>query len=159
MTLDIIVAIVLFLFMLMSFFPTLPGIPAMFIVTIIYGFIDRFDALEPWHFAVFAAITALSMLTDFFSGLIGAKLGGATQKSLLIGSITTLIGLFFFPPFGAFIGLFLGVLGAELWQYKTHMQALKSAGASVAAAIIGALCNVFLAIAYFVIFLLAVFWL
>lgn len=157
MTLEIIVSIVLFLSLMMACVPTLPGIPLMFIVTVVYGLLDKFETIEPWHLAIFGGITVLSMLIDFFSGLIGAKLGGASRKSMLAGFAGLIVGLLAFPPLGAFIGLFVGVFMAEIVQFKDEVKALRAATTSLATAVMGTIANVTLAVAYFITFLILVF--
>lgn len=157
MLLEVIVAILLFLCVFMTCIPTLPGIPLMFIFTVVYGLLDGFAHINGTHLLLFGAITLVSIAIDWSSGLIGAKLGGATRRSLFVGIVGMLIGLLLFPPLGAFIGLFLGVFVAQLMQFEDHALALKSAASSVAAAIVGVMANVVLAAVYFVTFLIIVF--
>ncbi len=157
LTLEILFAILIFVGVLLSLIPTLPAVPAIFLMTLLYGFITKFDELKPWHIVVFAGIAILSVLIDYFSGLIGAKLGGASKKSLLFGVIGLVIGLIIFPPFGAFLGLFVGVFIAELVQFKDHIKALRAASFSLAATVAGAVTNIFLAIGLLVAFLIIVF--
>ncbi len=157
MALEIIVAILLVLCLVMACIPTLPGIPLMFVTTLVYGLVDGFQTMPAWWLAVFGGITVLSMLVDTFSGMLGAKLGGASRRSLLAGMAGLFIGLLFFPPLGPFIGLFLGVLIAEIVQAKDHAKAIKAAASSLAAAIVGTLTNITLALAYVVTFLIVVF--
>ncbi|MFZ2682301.1 MAG: DUF456 domain-containing protein [Patescibacteria group bacterium] len=156
MTIDIIFTILLCLGLLLTFIPTLPGVPMMFGTLFIYGLIDKFQTLEAWHLAVFGGLALLSILIDYSSGLIGAKLGGANKKSLLFGIIGLFVGLIVFPPFGAFIGLFLGVFVAELVQFKDKHKALKAASYSLAATVTGAAANILIAIACLVGFLIII---
>lgn len=151
------VSLILLFCLLIAWVPTLPGIPLMFLVTLVYGFVDNFQHLHPIHLAVFAGIMVLSVLIDSFSGVLGAKIGGASRKSLLAGMIGLFVGLLLFPPFGAFAGLFVGVFGMELIQFGDHAKAFKAATSSVTAAVVGTLLNIALAIAYFIAFLIIVF--
>lgn len=157
MTLEIIVSIVLALGVLLTCIPTFSGVTLMFVVTVIYGFLDGFTHLAPWHLAIFGGIAALAMVIDTFSGLLGAKLGGASAKSLFWGFIGLFVGLIIFPPLGAFIGMFLGIFAYEVFRIRNHAQAFKSAASSVVAAMIGVVANVVLAITYFVLFLVIVY--
>lgn len=154
---EILTAILLFCCVFLTCIPTVPGIPLMFIITVVYGLLDGFAHLQPSHLFIFGAITLVSVVIDWSSGLIGAKLGGATRTSLLVGIVGMFIGLLLFPPLGAFLGLFLGVFIAQLMQFNDHALALKSAASSVAAAIVGVMANVVLAVGYFVTFLILVF--
>ncbi|MEK7183061.1 MAG: DUF456 domain-containing protein [Patescibacteria group bacterium] len=157
MTLDILFTILLFLGVMLTCIPTLPGVPVMFGTIFLYALIDSFATLQPWHLGVFGALAILSIAIDYSSGLIGAKLGGASKKALIFGIMGLFIGLIAFPPLGAFIGLFLGVFIAELVQFKDHHRALKAASYSMVTTIIGALANIAIAIGCFIGFLVVVY--
>lgn len=157
MTLEIFFAIILFLGIFLTAIPTVPGMLFMFMAVIVYGLMDHFQTLHPWHLAIFGGLMLLAILTDHLSGLIGAKFGGASKWSLLAGLVGMLIGLLFFPPFGLFVGLFLGVFIAEIVQFADHRKALKAASYSFVAILVGMLINVLLAIGMFVGFLVIVF--
>lgn len=156
MTLDILFTILLFLGLLLTCIPTLPGVPVMFGTVFIYAILNNFESIQAWHLAVFGALALLSIGIDYFSGLIGAKLGGANKKSILFGIIGLFVGLLFFPPFGAFIGLFTGVFVAELIQFHDHTKALKAASYSLATTAAGALTNIAIAVGIFVSFLIII---
>lgn len=157
MAVEIIFSIIILFCLLMTFVPTLPGLPLMFIVTLIFGFVDGFEAFPASYLIIFGAITLLSIAVDYSSGLIGAKLGGANKTSLTLGLIGLVGGLIMMPPFGAFLGLFAGIFLAELIQFQDHLKALKAASYSLAAVVAGTLFNIGLAISFFVIFLVRVF--
>lgn len=157
MTVEIVFTILLLLGLLLSCVPTLPGVPMMFGMIFIYALIDNFETLQLWHLIVFGGLALLSIAIDYSSGLIGAKLGGANKKSLMFGIAGLFIGLVVFPPFGAFMGLFVGVFAAELIQFKDRHKALKAASYSLATTVIGALANVAIAIGCFIGFLIIVF--
>ena len=129
----------------------------MFATIFIYGLIDNFETLQVWHLAVFAGLTLLSITIDYSSGLIGAKLGGASKQALGLGMIGLVIGLITFPPLGAFAGLFMGVFIAELIQFRNHAKALKAASYSLAATLIGALVNIVIALGSFISFLVIIY--
>ncbi len=157
MTIDILFTVLVFLGLLLTCIPTLPGVPIMFATIFIYGLIDNFETLQVWHLAVFAGLTLLSITIDYSSGLIGAKLGGASKQALGLGMIGLVIGLITFPPLGAFAGLFMGVFIAELIQFRNHAKALKAASYSLAATLIGALVNIVIALGSFISFLVIIY--
>jgi uncharacterized protein YqgC (DUF456 family) len=157
MTVDILFTVLVFLCVLLTCIPTLPGVPVMFATVFIYAFINGFETLQPWHLAIFGALALLSILIDYSSGLIGAKLGGASKKALVFGTVGLFIGLVAFPPLGALAGLFLGVFLAELIQFRNHERALKAASYSLAATVAGALANIAVAIGSFIGFLVIVY--
>ncbi len=156
MTLDILFTVLLILGLLLTCIPTLPGVPILFGTILIYAIIDKFTAIEGLHLGIFGAIALLSIAIDWGSGLLGAKLGGASKKAMLYGMLGMMIGLFVFPPFGLFIGLFLGVFIAELLQFKSHQKALKAASYSVVTTVAGALANIALGLAMVISFLILI---
>ena len=157
MILEIIIAILLALGIIMTAIPTIPGIGFMFILTVVYGFIDGFESMDPRWLILFGVLVVLGIVTDHASGLLGAKFGGARKNSILLGLIGMLVGLIFFPPFGLFLGLFIGVFVGGLIQYNDHRKALKAASYSFVGTVIGMILNILIAIGFFVGFLFIVF--
>lgn len=158
MALEILVLVILFIGACGALLPMLPGIPLMFIATLVYGLASDFSRMEPWHLWVFGGITILALLIDWSAGLIGAKFGGASRRSLLFGLAGMIIGLVTFPPFGAVAGLFLGVFFSEVAGKRTGEQALKSATSSLVATAGGVIANIVLAIAFLITFVVIVFF-
>ncbi len=157
MAFTILVVALLFCGVLMTLIPTLPGVPFMFLLTAVYAFADRFETLTPMHLLIFGLIALLSIIIDYSSGIIGAKLGGASRKALLWGLIGLVAGVILFPPFGAFIGLFIGVFLAEVLQFQDQVKAFKAASYSVAASVAGMMANIGLALGFFITFVVIVF--
>lgn len=133
---------------------TLPGIPYMFGVSIIYAFIDRFQHITHSEVLFLGIITLISVAVDYSSGVLGAKFSGASKRALILGVIGLFIGLFLFPPFGGFLGMFLGILIGELTNYTHYKKALKAASGSLAGVIGGALINLVLGILFLVLFII-----
>lgn len=140
-----------------TFIPTMPGLLFMFLMSVIYVVIDRGAVMDPWWLLLFGGLFLVSVVNDYASGLIGAKLGGATKRSVLFGVIGLVIGLFTAGPPGLFIGLFLGIFLAELVRMKDAYHAVKAASYSLVGMVVGAMINVVLAITFLVSFLILVF--
>lgn len=134
--------------------PVLPGIPLMFLVAVVFGFVDRWQHLLPWELAVLFGVVLLSLLSDFFSGLIGARYGGASRRSALWGMAGMVIGLLVFPPFGGLIGLSIGVLVAELLGHKDRVRAFRAAVGSLMGTIVGIIAGFSLAVMFLLLFVL-----
>lgn len=158
MTLEILALIMLFIGACGALLPMLPGIPLMFIVTLVYGLASDFSRMEPRHLWIFGSITLVALLIDWSAGLIGAKFGGASRRSLLFGLVGMIIGFVAFPPFGAVAGLFIGVFVSEVASKRTGEQALKSATSSLVATAGGVIANVILALAFLITFIVIVFF-
>lgn len=157
MILEIVVATLLIIGVLFTAIPTVPGMLFMLVSVVVYGIIDKFETFDPWFYALFTGLFAAAVFSDYASGILGAKFGGASRKSILAGIIGLVIGFIFFPPLGLFIGLFAGVFAAEIIQFGDTKKALKAASYSFAGVIGGIIVNVLLAIAFLVSFLILVF--
>ena len=158
MTLEIITLIVLCIGALGVLLPMLPGVPFMFVATLVYAFVSEFARMEPWHLWIFAGMMLLALVIDWSAGLLGARFGGASKKSMMFGLVGMVIGLFAFPPFGIFIGLFGGIFIGEIMRQRTADQALKSATSSVVASALGIAANFVLALVFIGVFVGVVFF-
>lgn len=135
---------------------TLPGLSLMFLLTIIFGFIDHFSHIGTIEIIILGIIATASILVNYLSGFYGARYFGASHKALIVGGIGFIIGLIAFPPFGGFIGLFLSVLIVELLDLPNFFKALKKASGSLLGSLIGILINFSLAIIYLILFVILV---
>lgn len=136
-------------------FLPLPGLLYMFIISLIFGFVDKFAHLQTWEIAILVGIALISIINDYLSGMLGAKYGGAAQKSMLLGIIGMIIGVLIFPPFGGLVGVFLGILIAEIFLNKGTDRALRAATGGLVGSIVGMVITLVLAIVFlfsFVIF-------
>ncbi|MDD5731357.1 MAG: DUF456 domain-containing protein [Patescibacteria group bacterium] len=134
-----------------AFLP-LPGLLYMFIISLIYGFVDKFAHLQLWELGVLAGIMILSTVNDYLSGMLGAKYGGAAQKSMLYGIIGMIIGLIIFPPFGGLVGVFVGILIAELIRGTNQEKAVRAATGGLVGSIVGMIVTLVLAIIFLFLF-------
>lgn len=133
----------------------LPGIPFMFVAVLIYAFFDHFQRITGWNILLLAILTAVSFVIDYLSGIMGAKLFGASKYGTLGGILGGLVGLFVFPPFGIFIGLFLGIIIAELiFAKKSVSRSVKSGTGSIIGTVVGILINLAIALAFITAFTL-----
>jgi uncharacterized protein YqgC (DUF456 family) len=129
----------------MAFIPMLPALTYMFVIALIYGFVDKFQALSIKELLVLLALVIVGFIIDHTSGLIGAKYGGAHTKSLLWGMLGAFIGTFFLPPISTFVGLFLGVFLAEIRYKKSNEMAFKAASGALVGTAVGVAVNIMLA--------------
>ena len=136
-----------------AFLP-IPGLLYMFVLSLVFGFADRFAHLSQNELAILGAIALISILNDYFSGMLGAKYGGAAQKSIVLGIIGMIIGTFLLPPFGGLIGVFVGILVAEFWRHGNQERAVKAATGGLIGSVIGMIASLFLAIAFLFMFII-----
>ncbi len=142
--------------MILVLIPGMPAIPYMFLVALIFGFVDKFQNISPRNLIVLGVIVLLSIAVDYAAGILGAKYGGASKKSIIFGFLGSLLGTLLLPPFGGIVGIFAGVLIAEFMQFYDHKKAVKAASYTLAGSIAGLLVNFLLAIIFFTLFLVFV---
>lgn len=137
----------------MVFIPFLPGLFYMFVLTAVFAAMEKFQVITVGNLVIFASLVVVAFAVDSLSGLLGAKWGGASKKSMAFGIIGLLIGLVLMPPFGGIVGLFAGVLFGELYLGRKGERALKAATGSIIGSATGMLINFILALFYFILFL------
>ncbi|QQG50304.1 MAG: DUF456 domain-containing protein [Candidatus Berkelbacteria bacterium] len=135
------------------FIPVVPGIPLMFLVALVFGFINKFAALTASELVILLTIALVSIAVDYLAGVLGAKYSGASARALVIGFICMILGVLILPPFGGLIGLFIGVLVAELGN-RTHREAIRAATGSLIGALTGILINFLLALLFITLFII-----
>ncbi len=138
---------------LMAFIPMLPALSYMFVIALIYAIYGGFAYVTSTEIFILLGIVLVSIVIDHSAGVLGAKYGGAHSKSLLWGMLCAFIGTFFLPALGSFIGLFVGVLAAELYYKKPHDKAFKAAGSALLGSAVGVMVNVALAATFMGLFL------
>lgn len=136
--------------------PMMPALLYMFLLAALYGFLNGFVSLTAGNLAVLGGIFAASVIIDYSAGVIGARYGGASRKSIFWGFVGMLAGLLVLPPFGGFLGLFTGVFISELIRRKNKNKAMKAATASLVGSVAGMVVNVVLAIAFLTLFIIFV---
>jgi hypothetical protein len=132
----------------------LPGVPYLFIVSLLYALADHFKHITVTDVWIFAGMAILSVIIDQTAGLIAARYGGARGKTFLYGLAGALIGTIVFPIFGGFIGLFMGIATGELMRNRTENQALKAATAGVIGSLTGITINICLGSIFVILFLI-----
>lgn len=131
----------------------LPGVPYLFIISLLYAFADHFKHLTVTDVCIFGGMAILSIIIDQTAGLIAARYGGARGKTFLYGLAGAIVGTIIFTLFGGFIGLFIGIAIGELMRKRTHTQAIKAATAGVIGSVTGITINICLGSIFIVLFL------
>jgi len=97
--------------------PVLPGLPVTFLGMLLAAWLDGFERVGWVSLVVLGVMTALSVVVDILSSVMGARRVGASRKALVGAALGTVVGLFF-GPIGIVAGPFLGALLGELWHGK-----------------------------------------
>jgi uncharacterized protein YqgC (DUF456 family) len=115
--------------------PIVPGVGFIWFVVLVYAIAERFSAIDPLTFIFLTILGATGVTADLWMSQVGAKAGGASIWSLLVGLLTGVIGAIVGSVFlgvgaipGAIIGAVAGVILAEYYKRKDWREALKAGG-------------------------------
>ncbi len=128
--LNIIVLVITSLIMLVGLIgtvlPIIPGTILIFVGALLYALVDGFQAVGWPTLIVLGVLTAVATTADLWVSSIGAKIGGASGWSVIIGLLAGLAGFVIFNLVGAIIGAVLGVLLTEIVRLGDLRKALKA---------------------------------
>lgn len=106
--------------------PIIPGTILIFVAALVYALIEGFQAVGWPTLLVLGVLTILATSADIWATSIGAKMGGASAWSVVIGLVAALLGFVVFNLLGAILGAVLGVLLTEVVRVGDWRQALKA---------------------------------
>ncbi len=91
--------------------PFLPGTPLIFVGVAFAAWAEGFARISGWTVGFLAFLTIVAWVLEYVAGLLGAKAAGASRAALVgaavgtvLGVVSGLWGLLFFPLIGAFAG-------------------------------------------------------
>jgi uncharacterized protein YqgC (DUF456 family) len=134
--------------------PVFPGVAYIWFVSLIFGLSTGFANLTLAEFGGLSILFGISIVIDYLSGILGAKFGGASLKSLGAGAVGLLLGILLFPPLGGIIGMFLGIFITEIGTYQDHTKAIRAASGGVIGSLVGMFINLGLGLWFITAFLL-----
>lgn len=113
--------------------PILPGLILVWLGALGYALVEGFDTIDPLTFVALTILAVVGISADIWMTQLGAKFGGASTRSQLLGLAGGLVGAigFFFlggvtAGIGALIGSVAGVFLGEYWRYADWNKALRS---------------------------------
>jgi uncharacterized protein len=113
--------------------PVLPGLVLVWLSILCYAVFESFAAIDPLTFVALTLLAVVGITADIWMTQLGARLGGASWRSQLLGLAGGLAGaiVFFFlggisAGFGALIGSVAGVFIGEYWRYENWNRAFRS---------------------------------
>ncbi|CAN5731918.1 hypothetical protein BH24ACT18_BH24ACT18_08130 [soil metagenome] len=133
-TLLVVTLIAMFIGLVGSVLPALPGVTLIFISALVYAFFTDFEVVGGWVIALLGLFAALALVADFVGTSYGARRFGAstcgTAGGAIGGIVGALVGLLFLG-IGSLFGLILGSVGGVfLGEYlKRRRQGAPSTGA------------------------------
>jgi uncharacterized protein YqgC (DUF456 family) len=106
--------------------PVIPGTIVIFLSALIYALIEGFQTVGWPTLLVLGLLTLVATTADIWASSVGAKVGGASGWSVVLGLVGGLVGFVLFTLPGAIIGAILGVLLTEILRVGNLRQAFKA---------------------------------
>lgn len=136
--------------------PFVPGVPLIFLGILVFEIVAKFTHLSIFFIVALSLMTVISLLTDYFSGLIGAKFSGAGLAGIFGAILGTIFGVSLFGFWGIFLGPAFFVLIFEFLAKRSIKKSAKAASYTFLSSVIGAIINVLLGFAMVAIFVLSI---
>lgn len=129
MTLDILLIILGFIFMLIGIVgciaPMLPGIPLSYIGILLLHLTSGVQ-FSTAFLLFWGAMVVMIQLLDYYIPIWGTKKFGGANKGAWGSTVGVVAGMFLFPPIGIIIFPFVGAVVGELIDKKDPKTALKA---------------------------------
>ena len=152
------VIFLLLLSLIGTLIPIIPGVLLMWLIVFIYALVNGFTAVSTSAIIVISLIALVTGTSDIWLTLLGTKKGGASVKSMVIGTVGAIVGSFVFPIVGTIAGYIAGLLLGEYWQHGDWEIAKKAGFGGLAGWGIATVIQFIGGIFIFVIFLWQVFF-
>ena len=123
--------LVLFVGVLGTFVPMLPGMWLVFAGLLVYGIFDKWTDYPVWYVVIVGILAVASSAMDYAGSIIGAKKFGASNKSGIGAMAGSLIGGLIGKLPGTIIGSALGAVGAEYSQKHSWNDAVRAASGTL----------------------------
>lgn len=138
-----------------TIFPMLPGVPLVLLGATILAFYTKFAVISKVTLVVFLALTIISLLIDYLSGIIGAKYSGASLWGAAGALLGAIVGAIYFGLIGIILAPAIFVLIFELLNKKSIRKSTKSASYTLLSTFLGMIINGAIALTMFVVLIVA----
>ncbi|MBN1848446.1 MAG: DUF456 domain-containing protein [Deltaproteobacteria bacterium] len=105
--------------------PIIPGPVLSFLSLVLLSFAKGWEPFSAVFWIVMAGLMILVSVLDYIFPAVGAKKSGATKAGMWLSIIGMIIGIFVFPPWGMFIGAFIGGVTGEIISGRKGKEALR----------------------------------
>lgn len=106
--------------------PVIPGTILIFFAALVYALVEGFQTVGWPTLLVLGLLMLAATSADIWASSVGAKIGGASGWSVVMGLVAGLAGFVVFSLPGAILGAILGVLLTEIIRVGDWRQALKA---------------------------------
>ena len=129
--------------------PILPGPPLGFLALLILSLAKDWEPFSATFLVIMGGLTILVTILDYLVPAVGAKKYGASKLGVWGSLIGLFVGFFVFPPFGMFVGGFVGAVAGELLAGREGGKALRAGWGAFVGNLVGmglkfALCGLIL---------------
>jgi uncharacterized protein YqgC (DUF456 family) len=119
--------------------PGIPGPPLSFIALVLLSIARKGQAFSTNFLLIMALITVGAMVLDFLSPGIGARRFGSTRYGFWGAIAGMILGIFWAPPLGIFVGAAVGALIGETIAGQRGVDVLKASGGVLIGIMVGTL--------------------
>lgn len=106
--------------------PIFPGMVVIWLAALGYGVVTGFGTLGIVIFVFTTLLMIVGVTIDNVMMGAGARKGGASWKTILVGLIAGVIGTFVFPPIGGLIAAPVAILLMEYWRERDWQRAWRA---------------------------------
>jgi uncharacterized protein YqgC (DUF456 family) len=122
----VVVALIMLVGLIGTVLPVLPGTALIFVGALLYALFEGFHVVG-WPTVVLLGLLAVVATTaDLWASSVGAKMGGASGWSVVLGLIGGLAGFLLLSLPGAILGALLAVVLTEIVRQDDWKKALKA---------------------------------
>ncbi|MCD5415590.1 DUF456 domain-containing protein [Candidatus Bipolaricaulota bacterium] len=133
--------------------PFLPGTPVILVGAIIYAFATDFAVIDGGLIALLVIICLGAELLEYSAGAIGARKYGASKAGVYGSIIGALAGIFVFFPIGMLIGTMAGAVAGEMLAGASGSKAIRAGFGAILGAVSGMILKFIAGVAMIVIVL------
>ncbi len=150
------VFLLMFVGLVGTFLPVLPGTGLIFVGILLYALYDHFQVVTANFVAAMFALMLLSIAVDYLAGAVGAKRVKASRAGVVGATVGGVVGIFALGPIGLILGPFVGAILGEAAAGRTASQAVKVGFATVLGVMGGMLLKGLIGLTMIVLFILRV---
>jgi len=125
--------------------PLIPSLPIIWLGISIYGLLTGFTLVTLPVVLFTGILMVIGTALDFFAGVIGAKISGASWYGVLGALLGSFFGFIFLDIWGLLIGAFLGAFLGEYLKYKNSYQAVKAGAGTLLGIVFGSIIKIIIA--------------
>jgi uncharacterized protein YqgC (DUF456 family) len=122
----VLVGLTIMIGLLAIFIPVLPEMLLIWGACLAYGLLVGWGSWGPWLFGFITVLGIAAATSEIWAGGAGARIGGASRRSLLLGVLLGVLGWIFFSPLGGLAGLLAGIFIVEYRRTGLAKEALRA---------------------------------